>query len=124
MGTVAQFDRTRISYAAHMEALTEKPDWHVKVFNSEIVAKWREEAPAMPLIGVKAWDWCLAELQDKAALFERTGRVLVFNTGSAISKSDTLVTPELQAELRQGLHRCLLCRMERRTGIPIRSSRC
>lgn len=54
----------------------------------------------MPLMSTRAWDWCLAELQDKAALFGKTGRVLVFNTGSAISNSDTLVTPELQAELR------------------------
>lgn len=31
-----------------MEKLTDKEDWHIKVFNDEIVAKWREEALAIP----------------------------------------------------------------------------
>lgn len=31
-----------------MEKLTDKPDWHKKVFDEEIVSKWREEALAIP----------------------------------------------------------------------------
>ncbi|KAF2628312.1 hypothetical protein BU25DRAFT_420802 [Macroventuria anomochaeta] len=31
-----------------MESLTDKPDWHVKVYNEEIVAKWRAEALSIP----------------------------------------------------------------------------
>ncbi|KAK1757322.1 hypothetical protein QBC47DRAFT_375666 [Echria macrotheca] len=31
-----------------MDRLTDKPDWHVKVFDQDIVAKWREEALAWP----------------------------------------------------------------------------
>jgi hypothetical protein len=31
-----------------MEKLTDKPDWHKKVFDEEIVAKWRTEALAIP----------------------------------------------------------------------------
>jgi hypothetical protein len=27
-----------------MERLTDKDDWHVKVFNDQIVSKWRDEA--------------------------------------------------------------------------------
>jgi hypothetical protein len=31
-----------------METLTDKPDWYRKVFDEEIVAKWRKEALAIP----------------------------------------------------------------------------
>jgi hypothetical protein len=31
-----------------MDKLTDKPDWHKKVFDEEIVAKWRKEALAIP----------------------------------------------------------------------------
>ncbi len=31
-----------------MDRLTDKPDWHVKVFDEEIAKKWREEALAWP----------------------------------------------------------------------------
>lgn len=31
-----------------LEKLTDKPDWHQKVFDDEIVAKWRNEALAIP----------------------------------------------------------------------------
>jgi hypothetical protein len=35
-----------------MDRLTDKPNWHEKVFDEEIVAKWREEALAMDEHGV------------------------------------------------------------------------
>ncbi|KAI4940146.1 uncharacterized protein J4E92_001434 [Alternaria infectoria] len=31
-----------------LEKLTDKPDWHKKIFDDEIVAKWRKEALAIP----------------------------------------------------------------------------
>lgn len=31
-----------------MEALTDKPDWHIKVNDDSIISKWRAEALAMP----------------------------------------------------------------------------
>lgn len=31
-----------------MDGLTDKEDWHTKVFNEEIVSKWRAEALAIP----------------------------------------------------------------------------
>lgn len=31
-----------------MDHLTDKEDWHKKVFNEEIVSKWRAEALAIP----------------------------------------------------------------------------
>ena len=34
-----------------MDRLTDKSDWHVKVFNDEIAEKWRQEALAWPWPG-------------------------------------------------------------------------
>lgn len=31
-----------------MSKLTDKPEWHRKVFNKKIVAKWKKEALAVP----------------------------------------------------------------------------
>ncbi|KAK6084039.1 hypothetical protein SCUP515_14001 [Seiridium cupressi] len=82
-----------------MNSLTDKPNWHVKIFDDEIVAKWRKEALGMPLMNEKAWDWCLTELRDEAKDFETTGRTLVLDTASRVSKSDTLVDEALRARL-------------------------
>lgn len=45
-----------------MDRLTDKPDWHVKVFNDEIADRWRQEALAWPnddlysrVINVSTW---------------------------------------------------------------------
>ncbi|KAI3395618.1 hypothetical protein diail_1056 [Diaporthe ilicicola] len=86
-----------------MNALTDKPDWHNKVFDDQIVARWKEEARAVQLISDRAWDWCLTELRDKARRFEKTGRVLVFDSGSRISKSDQRVPESLKQELKDAV---------------------
>lgn len=86
-----------------MSALTDKTDWHKKVFDDEIAAKWKQEACAIPLISDMAWDWCLTELRDKAKLLERTGRVLVLDAGSRLSKSDQRVSESLRQELKDAV---------------------
>jgi hypothetical protein len=43
-----------------MDRLTDKEEWHKKVFNDKIVSKWREEALAIP----DAYFWKLA-ISDK-----------------------------------------------------------
>lgn len=55
-----------------MNNLTDKPDWSSKILGNEIAAEWREDVLPIPLLRTRAWDWCLAELQDKAKLFEKT----------------------------------------------------
>ncbi|KAF2007253.1 hypothetical protein P154DRAFT_614663 [Amniculicola lignicola CBS 123094] len=82
-----------------MNTLTDKPNWNQKIFNEEIVRKWRKEALDMPLISEKAWDWCLAELQDKAQRFEATGYVPAFDVGSGCTKSDALISEDIRQEL-------------------------
>lgn len=55
-----------------MEAITEKPDWHKKIFNDEITSRWSEEAIAekQSLITDKSFQWCMLELKDKARSYE------------------------------------------------------
>ncbi|KAF2867072.1 hypothetical protein BDV95DRAFT_610955 [Massariosphaeria phaeospora] len=112
-----------LAMLALMNALTDKPSWHTKVFDADIVAKWRSEALAMaspgnlgrqedrqepplpamnsakPLISEKAWAWCLEELRDKARVFEENGWVPALDSGSGCVKSDGLVSEELRAQL-------------------------
>lgn len=90
-----------------MNALTDKPDWHKKVFDDEIVGRWKEEALAIPLISDMAWNWCLAELRDKAKRFESTGRILVLDAGSRVSKSDRRVPEVLRQELKDAVRSLL-----------------
>lgn len=107
-----------------MDRLTDKADWHKKVFDEEIVGKWRKEALEQPedelysqitegktseripkprgrIISAAAFDYCIKELRAKAAHFEKTHFVPTLDSaGTAVVKSDTAVTPELQDELR------------------------
>ncbi|KFY99960.1 hypothetical protein V500_01229 [Pseudogymnoascus sp. VKM F-4518 (FW-2643)] len=108
-----------------MDRLSDKVDWHKKVFDEEIVAKWRKEALEQPedklfsqvvegksgdkvsmprrarIISEAAFDFCIKELRQKPAHFQRTGLIPTLDSeGNTIVKSDTVVTPELQTELR------------------------
>ncbi|KAK3296371.1 uncharacterized protein B0H64DRAFT_424789 [Chaetomium fimeti] len=113
-----------------MDRLTDKPNWHKKVFDEAIVAKWRHEALTqdettmyeeivagknipMPqrtrIINEATFDYCIAELKCKAAYFEETGLVFTLNSsqGSAeypcfntAIKADSLVNNELQQGLK------------------------
>lgn len=82
-----------------MNDLTEEHGWHKNIFDDNLMVDWRMQALSRPLISPKAWDWCLAELQDKAPYFEQTGNIVVFNTGAGIVKSDA-VAEMIQTELR------------------------
>jgi hypothetical protein len=83
-----------------MNDLTEEHGWHENIFDDNLMVDWRMQALSRPLISPKAWDWCLAELRDKALYFEQTGNIVVFNTGAGIVKSDA-VAEMIQTELRE-----------------------
>ncbi|KAL1840395.1 hypothetical protein VTJ49DRAFT_521 [Mycothermus thermophilus] len=113
-----------------MDRLTEKPNWHEKVFNDEIVAKWRQEAVNMPeediyneIVGPerhvpkpvrtrfmteKVFDYCIEELRCKAEYFKETGLTFTLNSSRAsASFSDdvnTVVKSDtlVDEELRRG----------------------
>ncbi|KAJ5728989.1 uncharacterized protein N7483_003497 [Penicillium malachiteum] len=81
-----------------MNTITDKPEWDRKVFDEEILSKWREEisqtgqdvSPAM-------MDYIIQELQWKAGLFKKDKSTTVFDMG--VVKSDTAIPEELRRAL-------------------------
>ncbi|KAL2131093.1 hypothetical protein VTI74DRAFT_5567 [Chaetomium olivicolor] len=115
-----------------MDRLSDKPNWHEKVFNDDIVAKWREEALTqneealyLEILGEKdpkhtplpqrvrimneaCFDYCIAELKCKSAYFKQTGMVFTANAGSnSAVKSDSLVSEELHQGLKAAFEKLL-----------------
>ena len=87
-----------------MDAITDKPDWNLKIFDHAIVSKWHDEAvAAKTLISEASWMWCMAELCDKAPLLEDSGRIVTLDTGSRACKSDTVISEQLRQELLAGV---------------------
>jgi len=70
-----------------------------QVFNEGITSNWRREAlSGGEDFSERMADWCIAELQYKAKVFEETGAVSVF-TGDVV-KSDTAIPATIQEELK------------------------
>ncbi|KAK3377284.1 hypothetical protein B0T24DRAFT_592900 [Lasiosphaeria ovina] len=116
-----------------MDRLTDKPDWHPKVFDEHIADKWRHEALAWPnsdlwnrISQIEPWtgrsarynprtpknilskecvDYCILELRDKAAHFKRTGITPTLDATFSIAKSDVVVSSELRQALRDAFAR-------------------
>ncbi|KAI1423131.1 hypothetical protein F5Y12DRAFT_716640 [Xylaria sp. FL1777] len=109
-----------------MDRLTDKPDWHKKVFDENIVTQWRAEALAYPdevlwtlaaiedemrhttkgIMTEKMFDYCIQELRGKAQHFAKTGIVPTLDPGvAAVAKSDSLVEPALMNALRKAFDR-------------------
>ncbi|KAK1225615.1 hypothetical protein PQX77_011442 [Marasmius sp. AFHP31] len=82
--------------------ITEKPEWAKKVNDDAIIAKWRKEALGREGVDFSEamFDYCIAELRDKAAHFDQTGRVIVLDNSAAIVKSDTAIPVDLAEELK------------------------
>jgi hypothetical protein len=101
-----------ISMLWFMNQITDKPDWNKKVFDEEIVDKWRAELVALEqadsaLIEAGFSDamfhWCVQELRDKAKIFERNGMVAIFDAAACAVKSDSIVPDELKGALREAV---------------------
>ncbi|EPE36492.1 hypothetical protein GLAREA_08655 [Glarea lozoyensis ATCC 20868] len=115
-----------------MNHVTDTKDWHLNIFDVEKVEEWRHDAsfsaldftidehrmtewgektgPAMPLVSEKTWEWCLAELKDKAVAFHDKQFLRVLDAGSCVCKSDGLVSTDTAegfkvtvAQLRSGI---------------------
>ncbi|KGO40961.1 Protein of unknown function DUF4246 [Penicillium expansum] len=83
-----------------MNTITDKSKWDEKVFDKHITSKWREEiAKSGQDVTSKMMDWIIQELQWKAEIFRKTGRVTVFDVG--VVKSDNAIPSQLQQDLRQ-----------------------
>ncbi|EAU37645.1 conserved hypothetical protein [Aspergillus terreus NIH2624] len=85
-----------------MDTISDKPDWTRKVFDEEIVARWREELLATGQdVTPKMLDWIIKELQWKAKRFQKTGIFDVFDVG--VVKSDTAVSEEQKHALQKAV---------------------
>ncbi|KAJ4298808.1 hypothetical protein N0V88_003846 [Collariella sp. IMI 366227] len=111
-----------------MDRLTDKPDWHVKIYDETIVDKWRQEAlawpeedlwdrianvdeywhesegdPKMPgnILNKDAVNYCILELRHKAEHFKLTGVIPTLEATHGMAKSDTLVSSELHSALHE-----------------------
>ncbi|GKZ30895.1 hypothetical protein AbraIFM66950_010584 [Aspergillus brasiliensis] len=99
-----------LAMTAVMNRLTDRPNWHVEVFDDVIVARWRQDNTASiavnPLLSDRAWAWCVQELRDKAAEYRKKGHIRVLDTGTCVCKSDhvpALRTGDLAREFRQAV---------------------
>lgn len=119
-GRAARLTITELFMLRLMERVTEIPNWEHDIFNDKIVAQWYADAISdskpseqpdpeaksdmnvdMDLLSRKTWDWCIAELQDKAKDFRKQKFVLTLNADSGICKSDEMLGSLLQIELQQ-----------------------
>lgn len=98
-----------------INTITDKPLWWEKVHDENIVAKWKTELDGFVEAGHdplqngftdKMFDFCLRELRDKAALYDKTtidgngGIVSVLDNAAAVFKADGRVPPSLIEELK------------------------
>jgi hypothetical protein len=101
---VPAITRREFAMVAVMNELTDRVDWQNGIFDPSTVDGWRKDAmDSEPLMSNKAWEWCVAELRDKAAYLKEHGYVRVLDTGSCVCKSDTLAPDSLCAQLQSGL---------------------
>ncbi|KAI9795316.1 MAG: hypothetical protein M1833_007228 [Piccolia ochrophora] len=93
-----------IAMLALMNQITDKPQWERKVFDGDIVAKWRAETESIGEIKMtpKMFDWCIAELKEKAGTLSEHGIISVLNTNDlCVCKSDRAIPQELEEALVQ-----------------------
>ncbi|GLI81293.1 hypothetical protein PoHVEF18_009669 [Penicillium ochrochloron] len=91
-----------------MNDLTDHPLWDRLVFDESTLQTWQKEAMArFPLISLKAWDWCVAELRDKVHQFQETGLVMVLNASSGVCKSDSSIPQTLTTEIQRIVTRAM-----------------
>ncbi|KAF5680020.1 hypothetical protein FHETE_562 [Fusarium heterosporum] len=106
-----------------MDRLTDKPDWHLKVYDDTITDKWIQEALALPveqlyddivtdspgssnpkmltsIFDRECLEYCIKELRAKAKFFEETGLVPTLDVDATAVKSDSLVDENLRRRLQ------------------------
>ncbi|KKA25905.1 hypothetical protein T310_0108 [Rasamsonia emersonii CBS 393.64] len=86
-----------------MDKITDKPQWDVKVFDEDIVKKWKEEALRNDNnVTERMMEWVMAELRYKTKFFQETGMVIV-NDAAGVVKSDVAVTESIKKALKNAV---------------------
>ncbi|KAF2108294.1 hypothetical protein BDV96DRAFT_616369 [Lophiotrema nucula] len=95
-----------------MTQITDKPEWERKVFDEEIVGKWKEEGVRWDeeldengdwWLSEKMFECCMLELREKAERFKETGFVAVLDAEATIVKSDSAITEDLRVRLKDAV---------------------
>ncbi|KAK0303176.1 hypothetical protein LTR82_017630 [Friedmanniomyces endolithicus] len=76
--------------------ITDKSRWWEKVYNQEILARWRSEVcgseeqqrTSADHLDIKCFDFCVQELRDKATYLEKHNLVHVIDVDATVVKSD------------------------------------
>ncbi|KAI1335695.1 hypothetical protein F5Y15DRAFT_408961 [Xylariaceae sp. FL0016] len=116
-----------LAMMSFMDQLTEKPDWHKKIFDDKIqfwhlairakYQRWDEQKKLtlvddntiwgtpdyVPLEGImneNTFRCCIEELQNKAKYYEKTGIIPTLDACASVAKSDTLIPATLRERLR------------------------
>jgi hypothetical protein len=108
-----------------IDKISDKPEWERKVFDENIVSKYRAEAcvyaddigdeilseQMFDYVSLSCLRWrkysdhrtsvlqCIAELRDKAKTYQETGMVAVLDAETTVIKSDKAISPELKQSL-------------------------
>ena len=90
-----------------MSRIMDQPDWSTTVFQEDVVTGWKAKAKeeGKPMISDSVYDWCIAELRDKAAAYKKTGYVLALDSGSRVGQADGLVPGRLRHQLSSAAER-------------------
>lgn len=92
-----------------IDKISDKPEWHRKVHDETIAAKWKEEACRHSeeledeYLSSTMFDFCIQELRDKAKRYKETGCVAVLDAEATVVKSDTAVSNELKQALKESI---------------------
>ncbi|GAQ03931.1 hypothetical protein ALT_1252 [Aspergillus lentulus] len=96
--------KPEMSMLHFMEYVTEQPGWEDSIESDvPIMEQWQRKAFSTFDLTPRAWEWCLAELKDKAWEFKRTDYVTIKDGDSPVAKSDRLVSYSLLQNLREEL---------------------
>jgi hypothetical protein len=120
-GRATRLTITEIFILRTMERLMGISNWEHDIIDENIVAQWyavvlseskstEQRGPEaddsdvivdMDLVSQAKWNWCIAELQDKARDLRKHNFVLTLNADSGVCKSDQLVGELFQNELQE-----------------------
>ncbi|PPQ76533.1 hypothetical protein CVT24_010932 [Panaeolus cyanescens] len=97
-----------LSMMHFMNAITDKPDWHIKVHDDIIIEKWRAEVSAAGQdFTDKMFGYCVQELRHKASFVPAPPAVppaIIVYDGNVV-KSDYAVTAEVKREIQDAMQK-------------------
>ncbi|KAJ5765865.1 hypothetical protein N7520_005424 [Penicillium odoratum] len=127
-GRATRLTITELFILRMIERVSEIPSWEHDVFDDKALAQWYADAISesrsteqlnpeadadmdvdINYLSQTTWDWCIAELQDKAKDIRKQKFVLTLNADSGVCKSDELAGEPLKIELKKALEKQLPC---------------